>query len=367
MQLKNLTREQLKFASITGAYAVICTAALVYVSRFEDIGLTLLLTSVFIVIATVFIESRQRLSADQALQKKLEAVTQNNKKSVAPKRVYASNEDFIAQHQKNSQSNHQEQFEPQMHSSTQALEDRILRAIEQNDIELFFQPVVRLPARRVAFFEIYARIKMGGETALPAAEYMEVARRNNVDTLVDFALMMQTLRVLKFTSDKLPVILNIEPETIKSPGFMRDLLAYMRENRSMANKLIFEIRQSALENIDDDTRRILKALSVLGCRLSMDQVEQPSVDRAFLREIGVRFIKISSSRLQKFTRDDKAIDLMHRIKNQFAKDDITIIADRVESEQVLKEILDLELDYGQGFVFGRPDRVGAYEKVLYAA
>ncbi|MGE4313226.1 MAG: EAL domain-containing protein, partial [Pseudobdellovibrionaceae bacterium] len=126
-------------------------------------------------------------------------------------------------------------------------------------------------------------------------------------------------------------------------------------NKKLAPYLIFELSQGAYACLNAKERAIMKALRQLGCRFSVDNITDPHFNRGLLAELGVGFLKLSSERLKAFMGTDVSVSVMQRIKQQLEKDKIAIIAERIEDEAVLREILDLELDYGQGFVFGQPE------------
>jgi cyclic-di-GMP phosphodiesterase TipF (flagellum assembly factor) len=156
-------------------------------------------------------------------------------------------------------------------------------------------------------------------------------------------------------------MLNIEANTLMDGAFMKDLLSFLKINARLASRLVFEVNQSALSDMKKDTRQVLQALSKLGCGVSMDQVEDPQIDRELIREIGVRYIKISGMRLNDFAPSNEGGQDMRRIKQALTQDRVSLIADKIEDERILCEILDLEIDYGQGYLFGKPDRESVYD------
>lgn len=240
-------------------------------------------------------------------------------------------------------------------------------ALADEQLQMRAQPIVRLPQRQVVFYELYAYLRAGPTTSISAARYMPIAQEHGLESAIDFVFLKNCLRHLKQQKVDKPFVLNIKDESLVSKDYMNTLLAFVSHNRHLADKLIFEIRQDAFQGMQESARRILNSLQKLGCRFSMDHVDDPHLDRELIRELGISYIKLSADNLSLFTRDNNSVAVMRRIKNQLEKENVFIIAEKIEDEEVLKDILDLELDYGEGYIFGRPDKLSQYEPIKYAA
>lgn len=231
-------------------------------------------------------------------------------------------------------------------------------ARNENWIDLFVQPVVSLPQRQPQFYEVFGRLRVNDTTYVSGARYLPLAEERQMQTVLDRILLMRaldTLRKLHMNGRARPYMLNIEAASLIDESFMNDLLRFVSSNKALAPYLIFELSQGAYACLNAKERAIMKALRQLGCRFSVDNITDPHFNRGLLAELGVGFLKLSSERLKAFMGTEVSVSVMQRIKQQLEKDKIAVIAERIEDEAVLREILDLELDYGQGFVFGEPE------------
>lgn len=244
-------------------------------------------------------------------------------------------------------------------------EELIFTAIEQSSVDVFMQPVVSLPQRQMQMMEVFARLRAGRGKSLSAAQYLEIANRNKLQERIDNLLLKQSLEAIKADAKRgiqCAYMLNIQNATVKDASFMNDLVTFLRGHKSLASRLVFEVKQADLVSMPAKSLDVLKALSKLGCGISMDQVETPQINRDLMREVGVQFIKISGERLKDFAASDAGVEVMHRIQQSLSEDNISIVADRIEDERTLCEILDLEIMYGQGYLFGKPDRESVYDR-----
>jgi cyclic-di-GMP phosphodiesterase TipF (flagellum assembly factor) len=136
----------------------------------------------------------------------------------------------------------------------------------------------------------------------------------------------------------------------------------MRENRDLAGAVIFEMSHRAFQTMSPTVARNIGRLFDLGFRFSIDRVESMDLDLRAMERIGVRYVKAAGSVLHRellergarpqtgLTRDIEARD----VTALFTRYGIDLIADRIEDEKTVIELLELDLGYGQGHLFGAP-------------
>lgn len=231
----------------------------------------------------------------------------------------------------------------------------IRNAVREDKIDVFEQPVVKLPQRKTLMKEIYARIKAGPGTYLPAQRYMALAKKENAVPAIDNLLLLRCLQILRTQKNEVPFILNITTQTLNDKGFMNDLLGFLAENRKMAGQIIFELPQSDIESMQSTMVPIIDGLSQLGCRFSMDRVASRTIDIGLLKKMHIRFIKIDASWLLKEGATKEGFSRVLRLKKQLDRAGIDMIIEKIETEASIRELLDFTVDFGQGYLFGKPD------------
>lgn len=245
------------------------------------------------------------------------------------------------------------------------VKELVHNAVRAKRIDVFVQPIMRLPQRKVRFYEVYARIRAQAGMYLPASRYMELARQDRLMDEIDHLLLMQCLKTLRDTAalDRAaPFFINITPSTLTNMIFMRQLLSFLSENRSLAPRLVFEIKQADFNSMKPSILEILRGLGRLGCALSIDHVTTLDVDLKFLQVLKVRYIKISARHLLARTKTDKDFNVVERQKRKLEGNGIGFIVEKIENETMLRELLDFGINYGQGYLFGKPDLQGAYRQ-----
>ena len=248
--------------------------------------------------------------------------------------------------------------------------DLLHHAVQNDRIDAFLQPVVSLPQRRICMYEIYGRLRAQGGTHLPAARYMNLARSESLTPALDNMLLLRCLRMLgdkRSNLENATYILNICGGALSDSGFMNDLVAFLARNRALAKNLIFELPQAELEDAGEDLQPLLDGLSRLGCRFSVDQVRRRQISVAALKSRHIRFIKLDAAWLLQEAQMRGGVPRIHRLKKQLAAAGIDMIVEKIENEGMLRELLDFNIDYGQGWLLGKPDHIHAYRHLKKTA
>jgi cyclic-di-GMP phosphodiesterase TipF (flagellum assembly factor) len=235
----------------------------------------------------------------------------------------------------------------------------IKHALREDDIHMFLQPVVGLPQRRTKFFEVFARVQMHGGRILPASGYMNVAKSSGLMPAIDTALLVHVLDFMR--EDNITCyIVNITRETLQDRTFMGELISFLSDNADNAHRLIFEMRQAEFEQLDDTQNKIMDNLCALGCQFAMDRIRRRQFHIEDLRSRNIRYLKVDADWLIKEGQSKGGFSRIARLKKELDASGIDLIVERVESETQLRELLDYNIDYGQGHLFGKPESYLAY-------
>jgi cyclic-di-GMP phosphodiesterase TipF (flagellum assembly factor) len=243
--------------------------------------------------------------------------------------------------------------------------DMVREALEENRIELHLQPIVSLPQRRTIFYEGFSRLKdETGRTIMPN-EFMPAAEKAGLMGMIDNMLLFRAVQIVRKLAEKdrrIGIFCNLTPRALSDDAFFPQFYDFLRDHKDMAGSVIFELPQEAYEARTSVEARAMSRLSDLGYRFSIDRVTRIDVDLIDLERSGVRFFKIPARIIlddivQKglrprstITRELAAADVCA----VFVRFGIEMIAERIEEEQVVAEIVDLDVPYGQGHLFGQP-------------
>jgi cyclic-di-GMP phosphodiesterase, flagellum assembly factor TipF len=240
----------------------------------------------------------------------------------------------------------------------------IRAALDDNRVDLYLQPVVGLPQRRTYFYEGFSRIRDGRGYVMGPDRFLAAAERHGLIGEMDNLLLfrcIQIIRRLTRADRKIGIFCNISPRSLADEDFFPPFLEFLRRNSDLASALIFEMSQEAFQARSSSAARHMARLSDYGFRFSVDRVTTLDLDLAEMQRASVRFAKVEAGRLIAAARSGEPI--AGRAPGQIAPEDIAglfarygvdLIAEKIEAEPQVVEILDLDIAYGQGHLFGAP-------------
>jgi cyclic-di-GMP phosphodiesterase TipF (flagellum assembly factor) len=147
---------------------------------------------------------------------------------------------------------------------------------------------------------------------------------------------------------------NISGLTLSDGQSFPELTEFVDANRAIASSLVFEFTQRAVRALGPLEQESLAALAERGFRFSMDQVTDLRFEPRELSERGFRFVKIPAALLLNRTAGAGTDIHPADLSDLLGRHGIELIADRIESESSVVDLLDFEVHYGQGLLFSPP-------------
>lgn len=237
-------------------------------------------------------------------------------------------------------------------------------ALAANRVDLYLQPIVSLPQRKTYFYESFTRLRDRNGNIITPRDFIRAAEEAGIVAEVDNLLLfrcVQIVRKLTQSDRRIGIFCNISLRSIADEDFFPNFLDYMRRNSDLASSLIFEVSQSAFEARSTAAARNMGRLADYGFRFSIDQMTDLDSDFAEMQRAGVRFAKVTGERLVKAIRENEPIAgleagslIAEDIPSLFAKYGLDLIADRIEQEETVVELLDIDVGFAQGHLFGEP-------------
>jgi cyclic-di-GMP phosphodiesterase TipF (flagellum assembly factor) len=238
-------------------------------------------------------------------------------------------------------------------------------ALAENRVDLYLQPVVALPQRRTVFYEGYSRLRDAGGGVIMPAEYLSVAEPAGLVTAIDNLLLfrcVQIVRRLARQDRRVGIFCNISMASLGDEDFFLQFLDLLRANRDLGPALVFEIGQAAFDARTAVQARNMARLADLGFRFSLDKVTNLDLDLGELARSEVRFIKIGAQALLDELTEVNGRLVLRSLPDLAAEDfallarryNIELVAEKVETERQVVDILDLDIRLGEGHLFGEP-------------
>jgi cyclic-di-GMP phosphodiesterase TipF (flagellum assembly factor) len=238
--------------------------------------------------------------------------------------------------------------------------ETIRAALEENRVDLYLQPIVSLPQRKLRFYEALSRLRAEDGAVIMPAQYMKVAAPAGLMSVVDNLLLFRCVQIVRRMTQRhkdIGVFCNISGDTLVDTEFFPQFLEYMHHNRDLAPHIVFEFSQNAVLKAGSQGDSNLMYLSNLGFALSMDHVETLALDFAKLKGLGFRHVKVRADTLTRGMQSANAAVAAEDFKKLLERHGLNLIAERVEDEKTVVQLLDYNVDFAQGYLFGEPRAV----------
>jgi cyclic-di-GMP phosphodiesterase TipF (flagellum assembly factor) len=248
--------------------------------------------------------------------------------------------------------------------------ETIRASLEENRVDLYLQPIVSLPQRKLRYYEALSRLRAEDGSVIMPAQYIKVAAPAGLMSVVDNLLLFRCVQIVRRLTQKnrdVGVFCNISGDTLTDTEFFPQFLEYMQHNRDLASQIVFEFGQDAVAKAGAKGEENLAFLANLGFALSMDHIETLAVDFARLKKIGFRHLKLRADTLLGGMGSARSAVGPEDFKKLLERHGLNLIVERVEDEKSVVQLLDYAVDFAQGYLFGEPravrdDTVKALEK-----
>ncbi|MBQ1046232.1 MULTISPECIES: putative bifunctional diguanylate cyclase/phosphodiesterase [unclassified Micromonospora] len=231
------------------------------------------------------------------------------------------------------------------------------RALDEGELEVYFQPKVTLRDRRLVGVECLARWEHPAHGTVAPDDFVAVAEHTGqLGRLTEFVLRESLRRSRDWSHGEQPlsVAVNLAARTLTDqhfPALVRDLLA---EYGVPPQRLTLEVTEAGV--LDGTERPIptLRSLRDLGVRLSVDDFGTGNSSLAQLRRLPVHEVKVDRSFVQGMATDPGDLAIVNAVVTLSQQFGLAVVAEGVESELTLELLQDIGCEIGQGFLFSRP-------------
>jgi cyclic-di-GMP phosphodiesterase TipF (flagellum assembly factor) len=237
-------------------------------------------------------------------------------------------------------------------------------ALAAGRVDLHIQPIVSLPQRKTFYFESFSRMRDEDGGVIMPSEWLRVAESSGLVAEIDNMLLFRCVQIVRRLAEKerkIGIFCNISEASLSDDEFFPQFLDFVRQHSDLSGSLILEIGQQAFLDRGLTAARNMARLADYGFRFSIDKVFDLDVDLADARRAGVKFIKAPGELLVGTLKAGEPLRLSAapEIRAEdyvglLAKYGIELVAEKIEDEATVVELLELDLALAQGHLFGTP-------------
>jgi diguanylate cyclase (GGDEF)-like protein len=241
------------------------------------------------------------------------------------------------------------------------LEGELLRAIERDEIEVHYQPVIALDGKTLAGFEALARWTHPARGLVPPPQFIPLAEENGSIVTLGRQILRtacrQAARWLTEFPTREPRIMsvNLSGRQLEDPNIVADVAAALADSGLPASALVLEITETVLMHDTEATIARLTALKALGVRLAVDDFGTGYSSLRYLRRFPIDILKMAKPFVDGLdTGDDEGRALARAIVDLATSLKLACIAEGIEAPAQADVLRELGCGLGQGFHFARP-------------
>ncbi len=237
----------------------------------------------------------------------------------------------------------------------------IKKALLEDRIVPFFQPILNLQTDKVEKFESLMRIQNQDNTHQKPADFLEIAKKSKLYPDLTKAMINSSLKRLDVLNS--PITINIAIEDILNTKIATFILRKLQKCED-ASLITFEILESDEVQNYKKVANFIKKIKALGCSVAIDDFGSGYSNFEQLLKLNIDYIKIDGS-LIKDIDTNKESEIVTKTIISFAKElGVKTVAEFVSSQSILDKVKLLGVDYAQGYHIGKPVPVAQAKKFI---
>jgi diguanylate cyclase (GGDEF)-like protein/PAS domain S-box-containing protein len=269
--------------------------------------------------------------------------------------------------------NRYEVFEQAMHSSlVQRLETQadLEKALDNDEIVLYYQPIYRLDPLRVVGVEALARWQHPTKGIISPTDFIPIAEDTGLivplgSRALDLACrqLQQWERVLH-PEDFLRCGINFSARQLAAPTLGIEVSRSLERYGVRPEQLVVEITESAFVEDRGEVEEQLRALADIGVLIAIDDFGTGYSSLSYLRRFPVRILKLDRYFLMGIDKGPEESAYAKAIVRLGHSIGLDVVAEGIETLQQLSELVAVGCDFGQGFLLAKPMPPGNLEEIL---
>lgn len=236
------------------------------------------------------------------------------------------------------------------------LESHLRRAIEFNELQVYYQPQIDLKTGQINSFEALLRWNNRKFGFVSPGQFIQIAEDSGLIHSIGDWVLDQVCMQLKTWEEKgyreVSVAVNISPKQFRMSGFSTSVHESIVKHQIKPNALELEITESSLANMKE-TLSTLNELKVIGVRISVDDFGTGYSSLSYLKQYPIDIIKIDQSFIKDLELDEKNQVIAKTIINLAHNLGMDVIAEGVEKDLQATILLDAQCQKAQGFLYSK--------------
>ena len=250
------------------------------------------------------------------------------------------------------------------------LHARVRRATERQEFSLVYQPQFKIEDMSIVSFEALLRWSPSDIPVPDTQILVNVLEDNGLINDVGQWVLESACRqfmqwhALGLVSQECTISVNVSPAQLSLANFVTRLQLILQRCSMPANRLNLEITESALIEKNSSCIRVINQIKQMGVKLSLDDFGTGYASLSYLTRLPIDYLKIDKSFVRAMDSDEPSRTIVMSVLAMAGTLNIAVVAEGIESPDILQQLRKARCQYGQGFLVSRPLTASKLESML---
>lgn len=243
------------------------------------------------------------------------------------------------------------------------LEKDLRLALDKQEFQLYYQPIIFLKTGKIAGFEALVRWNSKSRGFVVPGDFIPVAEETGLIVPLGEWILSEACQQIRQWHEQFPEMptlmmsVNLSSRQFAQPNLVKQIQGILDESEIASDRLKLEITESMMMNDVEAAIELLNCLKGLGLRLSIDDFGTGYSSLSYLHRFPIDTLKVDKSfvgRMDEAEDGDKYIQIVKTIISLGHNLQLDVIAEGIETQTQANVLSSLGCEYGQGYFFSKP-------------
>ncbi|MBD2256099.1 EAL domain-containing protein [Pseudanabaena sp. FACHB-2040] len=250
------------------------------------------------------------------------------------------------------------------------LETDLRLALERQEFQIYYQPIVSLKTSKLTGFEALLRWQHPEQGMIFPTQFIPLAEETGLINPIGEWVLRQACQQLQIWQQRFPVSppltisVNLSTQQITQPDLVEQVRQILDETGVNPNSVKLEITESIIMENPETAIAVLKQLKQLGLELCVDDFGTGYSSLAYLHYFPVDTLKIDRSFISQIDSEGEQLEIVQTIIRLAWNLGMNVVTEGVETPNQLAQLKSLRCEYGQGYLFSQPVDMQAAQQLI---
>ncbi len=237
--------------------------------------------------------------------------------------------------------------------------EKIESALQHKRFELHYQPILDIQKRSISHYETLVRLRDDNDHLVSPETFITMAETLGIIHEIDLFIVDSAIRKqaeLTRQGHDITLAINLSGKAFDNHRLYDSIVEALHKYNARADRLIFEITETAALSDILAAEKIMARIQALGCQFALDDFGVGFSSFYYLRELPVEYVKIDGSFIKDLVNNADNLVLVKALSEVAIGFNKLSVAEFVDSLQTLHILSEARVNYAQGYFIGKPSQ-----------